>query len=128
MVQRRCRDAKWEPLENGLGLIGRFVDNDGREGMEVALWRPQQKAIVVSGCGAAGDYYQLRYRDRDLRKTRATGTISGVLPDGRAMQGSFTLKSHFPHMVSSMSPNIAAASIRRVLSCGEVVFLRQKAA
>jgi hypothetical protein len=82
--------AKWDLLENGLGLIGRFVDNDGYEGMEIAVWRPKQKAIVVTGCGTAGNYYQLKYTD--LREDSSHGTIFGMLPDGMAIQGNFTLK------------------------------------
>ena len=83
-------DAKWGMLEDGLGLVGRFVDDDGHKGMEIAVWRPKQRAVVVTGCGEAGNYYQLRYTD--LQSDSSHGTISGVLPNGKAMQGNFTLK------------------------------------
>ena len=83
-------DAKWELLENGLGLVGRFVDDDVWEGMEIATWRPHQRAVVVTGCGEVGNYYQLKYTD--LQRDSSHGTISGVLPDGKAMQGNFMLK------------------------------------
>ncbi len=83
-------DAKWEFVAGNHVLIGHFVGSDGKKAAEIAGWQPRSKAIIVTGFGEAGNNWHLKYTDSNDNSLR--GTITGTLPDGKSMHGTFVLQ------------------------------------
>ena len=71
-------------------LVARGEGNEG-PWVELIGWRRDKDALVLSGYGSSrGDYWQIEHKK--VTKDELSGTASGILPDGREVEGRSTRK------------------------------------
>lgn len=81
--------ASWKVVSAD-ALIGTFKDEDGVNSIELSGWLPATKQLQVHGYGSKGNNWQLFLST--VTPDSIGGKNSGVLPDGRSYEGSFTGK------------------------------------
>lgn len=79
--------ATWRPAAKGNALIGRFQGGIGDPSVEVAGWQADRKALVVTGYGVNGNYWNLEYTD--VKEQRMAGKIQGIWSDGQHYSADF---------------------------------------
>ena len=83
-------DVKYTSASNGSAVVAKGVEGKDKW-VELIGWQPDRKKMVFLGYGSLNDNYWLSEYD-NVTKEKLDGVTSGVLPDGRRVTGTSTLK------------------------------------